>query len=214
MNMRKKKLVTVCVVLAASMVLSASAQTNVYDNTLIGNYKGRFVPLPSGKVEFGDEITLGAGPRTLSALKIEVYSVGLGGGETATVNLYRNDGTYLSPNFVPLGSGTDLIGNGFTTLTYTDPALTLPNTLIWTVSFSGVAGSEQAGLPVYNPPTVGSSFNDFWTKDGSGTWTLFNPSQYVGNFAARVTAVPEAGTIAYGLLGGMMVVGYLRLRRK
>ena len=217
--MRETKLIAGCVVLAASFVMVASAATPsvVYNNSDATKYLNISVPMPSGKVEFGDEINLAGTARLLSALKIEVFAKDLGGNETASMQLYKNNGTYQSPIFEQIGSAVPVaLVNGFNTLTYTDPALILPDTFIWTVSFNGVGPGERAELPIYNPPTVGSSLDDFWTKDSSGSWTLFrfdggNPA---GNFAANVTAVPEAGTIAYGLMGGLMVLGYLRLRRQ
>jgi len=215
--MRKTKLITGFVVLAASLVVTASAQMTVYNNT--STWIGQSAAMPAGKVEFGDEITLAnlASGATLSALKVEVFGQGLSGDEQATLRLYNIAGNATDGYTLAQigGPNSAAIGNGYTTLTYTDPALVLPSKLVWTVSFSGVEGAERAELPIYNPPTVGSSFDDFWTKDGSGNFALFRfPSgNPVGNFAANVTAVPEAGTIAYGLVGGLMVLGYLRLRR-
>jgi hypothetical protein len=222
MNMRETKLIA-GIVLAASLAVTASAQTTVYNNTTTyQNQSVGLANLPAGVVEFGDELNLVPGPsgRTLSALKIEVFGAGLSGDEQATLHLYSIAGN-LTNGYTLSSIGTGgpaAIVNGFNTLTYTDPALVLPanDKLVWTVSFTGVNGAERAELPIYNPPTVGSSLDDFWTKNGSGTFTLFRfPSgNPVGNFAANVTAVPEAGTIAYGLVGGLMVLGYLRLRRK
>jgi hypothetical protein len=217
MNMSGIKLITGSVVVAASFVMTASAATPsvVYDNSDPTKYLNISVPTPAGKVEFGDEITLSGADRLLSALKIEYFAKDLSGDETATIHLYQNTGSFGSPAFTEIGSaGPVSLVNGFNNLTYTDPALLLPDTFIWTVSFSNVEGPERAELPIYNPPGVGSSLDDFWTKDSSGSWTLFrfsggNPP---GNFAANVTAVPEAGTIAYGLVGGLMVLGYLRSR--
>ena len=217
--MRETKLITGCVALAASFVMAASAATPsvVYNNTDPTRYQNISVPMPAGSVEFGDEINLAGADRLLSALKIEVFTKDLSGNETANIQLYRNTGTFQNPIFEQIGSGGPVsLVNGFNTLTYTDPALILPDTFIWSVSFNGIEGIERAELPIYNPPSVGTSEDDFWTKDSAGNWTLFrfsggNPA---GNFAANVTAVPEAGTIAYGLIGGLMVLGYLRSRRQ
>jgi hypothetical protein len=225
MNMRETKLIA-GIVLAASLVVTASAQTTVYDNTATNNYKGQSVGLanlPSGTVEFGDEITLAPGARRLADLKIDVYGVGLSGTESVTLNLWQNIGTFQSPNFQSIGTGTALLkAQTWQTVDYQDASLTLPDTFIWSVSFSGVTGTKLAELPIYDPPTVGGALNggeigsykDFWVRNSSGAWSLFNLSDGTpGNFAALVTAVPEAGTIAYGLVGGLMVLGYLRLRR-
>ena len=69
---------------------------------------------------------------------------------------------------------------------------------------------------MYDPPTVGNTFaggvigsyDDFWENAG-GTWTLFrfpngNPA---GNFGARFSAIPEASTVSYAILGGLILSG-------
>jgi hypothetical protein len=84
--------------------------------------------------------------------------------------------------------------------------------LVWTVKFSGIEGSEHAGLLYYNPPTVGSSFDDYWLNNGTG-FQLVDSSGIVDNFAAQVTAVPEPSTIAL-ILAGAGALGAARLRRK
>jgi hypothetical protein len=220
MKLHEMKLVAESMVLAAALTLAAHAQTTVYDNSAPANYKGQSVGLanlPAGIVEFGDEITLAGTDRALTALKVEVFGKDLSGDETATIHLYSISGS-LSSGFTltEIGSGGPApIVNGFNTLTYTEPGLTLPDKLVWTISFAGVSSSERAELPIYNPPTVGSSAEDFWTKDSAGDFALFRfpGSNPVGNFAANVTAVPEAGTVVYGLMGGLMILGYFRLRR-
>lgn len=217
MNKPEFKAIVGSVVLAAAVavVQSASAQSTVYDNSAEANYRSQAVGAPTITSEFGDEITLAGTDRLLSEFKIEVFAAGLGGGESLTFRLYANDGTGNAPGTLLAEAAGVAIGNGLQTLTYTDPTLVLPDRLTWTVEFAGVEGAEQAQLPIYDPPTVGSSFDDFWVNSG-GTWATFrfpggNPA---GNFAANVTAVPEAGTIAYGLMGALVLAGYLRARRK
>ncbi|MDX1953423.1 MAG: PEP-CTERM sorting domain-containing protein, partial [Verrucomicrobiota bacterium] len=89
----------------------------------------------------------------------------------------------------------------------------VPNTFTWTVEFNGIAmvAGDLAGLVYYNPPTVGSSFNDWWKKTPEG-WRPFEStdSNIRNNFFARVTAVPEPSVLALALLAGAMLV----VRRK
>jgi hypothetical protein len=81
--------------------------------------------------------------------------------------------------------------------------------------FSGIDGAEQAGLLLFNPPTVGSSLPDFWRKNADNSWSTFtiDAGATPANFNARVTAVPEPGTYALGLLGLMSVAAFRRFRR-
>ena len=61
---------------------------------------------------------------------------------------------------------------------------------------------------VYDPPTVGSSGELFWKSTG-GIWSLADLGNNVnGNFAAKLTAVPEPSTVA---LGSMAAIGWLAL---
>jgi hypothetical protein len=90
----------------------------------------------------------------------------------------------------------------------------VPNSFTWTAEFSGLSGSEVAGLPIFDPPTVGDSGIDFWKKEGAN-WTvnLLDNGNIPANFNARFVAIPEPSTLALGLLGGLGVLGYLARRR-
>jgi hypothetical protein len=82
----------------------------------------------------------------------------------------------------------------------------LPDTFTWTVTFRGIAPGESAGLPVYDPPTVGWSSPDFWQKI-DGVWDTYPLSQPAGpaNFAVRVITGPKPITIGKNPNGGLTI---------
>ena len=104
------------------------------------------------------------------------------GNEKADLRFYANNGPlvdgYPSPGTVLYDSGTFSIG-GFTSGTvaiFNQTALNggvvVPQDFTWTVTFSGLSGSENAGLALYSPETIGSSYSDAWVRTNSGSWAL------------------------------------------
>jgi hypothetical protein len=93
--------------------------------------------------------------------------------------------------------------------------LVVPDSFTWTAQFSNL-GANQAGLLVYGPPTVGTSFDDFWLKTNS-TWSTFQvgggPSDFAARFGATVTVIPLSitsfalspanGQITFNVYGGI-----------
>jgi hypothetical protein len=205
---------TVCV-LAHSVAIQAAEV--VYNNsTPSGN---QFLP---NTVQYGDEITLGGSARTITQFQFEYYFSGAGdSSKTFGFNLYANDGDTVVAGrsaFAPstlLYSTSANLQSGFNTVTISGISVNVPDTVTWTVSFSGLGVGEEAGLLLGGPtPSVGASFNDFWEFDGS-VWSLkqINGGAPVANFIARVEAVPEPGTILT-MLGGLAVLGVAAYRRR
>lgn len=181
-------------------------------------------------VEFGDEINLGGTDRIINDFKFEYFlSSNASGNETVQLFLRANDGpliTRTNPDnttFQVASPGTLLytspvlsLQTGFQTANASEFAVLAPDTITWSVMFEGIETGEVGGLRVYNPPTVGTSFGDFWQRN-NGTWNTYlitDPSAVPGNFAARVTAVPEPTTFAYALLVGLSCMGYLGYKRR
>jgi hypothetical protein len=190
----------------------------VYDNTA-NNLNGQYSP-PTTSLEFGDQITLDGTDRTLSQFQFSYFFSGTTvGAQTWTIRFYTN-GTASSPGTMAYESDPRPVGlgaNGFNTETITFPLssnlVTVPDTFTWTVQFSNLAAGEAGGLLLYGPPNVGSSFDDFWQKDGAGAWSLNQITGTLADFTARVTAVPEPGVLALGGLGVLLWAGLRRLRK-
>ena len=60
------------------------------------------------------------------------------------------------------------IAAGYNSVTVSGLLIEVPETITWTVQFFGVGNTagDQAGLVYNNPPSVGSSFDDFWINTG------------------------------------------------
>jgi hypothetical protein len=171
--------------------------------------------------EFGDQISIGSG-WTAASFRLEYFAANLQGNETARVRFYSNDGIpvdgtdaqapggllYQSPEFSLQNGNVPVIIENLAPL-----GIQLPESFTWTVSLSGVSGSEVFGLVLYDPPATGESFNDIWQFTING-WQLTQidglPAGQNANFGAVLTAVPEPGVAALLTLGGLA----LMLRRR
>ena len=189
----------------------------VYDN--LANSLTNYFPTT---LESGDQITLAGTERTLSQFTFEYFFSGATAStQTWTLRLYANDGTTNSPGtelFASPPRPVTLGANGFNSETIGFPLssnlITLPDTFTWTVQFSNLGAGEDAGLRLFGPPTVGSSFNDFWQKDATGAWSLMQVGGVAfSDFAARVSAVPEPGVLVLGGLGALLLAGFRRFRK-
>jgi hypothetical protein len=231
MKRTQLKAVIGLVAVVATLALARSASAAIaYDNTT--TFLNNQVISAN---EIGDEITiaptLGGGPQSITDFRFEyVVSPGFvpGAGIVAELKLYANDGPLLTGSTTARTPGTLLYDsgtiplqagiNGFNNVTVSGLAVPLAaDNFTWTVKFTGLAGAETAGLPLYNPPTVGSSFPDYWQNTGGSAWELLSfptASGLVGNFGAQVAAVPEASTIVYTLIGILGLSGYRTLRRR
>ena len=221
--MKKKsvKALVSCAALAVSLMTSSSASaasTVIYDNTT--TYLTNFFASAN---EFGDQVNFAGSSRLLTDVSFEYFANLITPGDTAVFRIYKN---------APGASGvpTDLlyqtpavdIFNGFNHIDISALSIQLPDSVTWTVQFSGLSAGETAGLPLYSPPTVGAtlaggvigSYDDFW-QNSAGTWSLFRfpNGQPEGNFSAKFSAVPEASTFAYAALGGLMLLGFRTYRR-
>lgn len=211
------------------------AQTLVYDNTT--NVRTNLVYKFSR--EYGDEVFLEAGYRTVSEFAFQYF------GDfnptnrpdaSAVIRFYANDGpdgapgpqTALMPRTVLWESPSITLRPGYNLVSLAVPFVEVPDQFTWTVKFSGVTGADKdaAGLILADPPTVGKplpdgrfgSFWDAWIRDDATRedgWSLINfgfrPTDPKANFYAQIRTVPEPGTWALMAAGGILLA--LRCRR-
>jgi hypothetical protein len=213
------------VVVVSLLAVSATAQTPrlIYDNS-----ENPLNAYFASQTEFGDQIDLQGGGWIADSFRFEYFAAGLGGGETAFIRFYANNGVpfgeagaqapgellYQSPSF-PLHSGNIPVD----ILDLAPLNIQLPNSFTWTILTSGVGPGEIFGLNLYDPPvnnppyTLGTSLNDIWQFSASG-WQLVQiddlPPGASANFGATLTAVPEPGPISLLALGALALL----LRRK
>ncbi len=207
---------------------TARADEIIYDNTT--TYLGKYASVGT---EYGDEVVLGGTARTLSEFFFEYYGEFTSqGDELARVRIYANDGERIGPDYVVPGtvlwqSPLIPVQQGFKTVGYTGLNVPLVDkdgntveSITWTIQFFGLTMAttgqkDVAGLLYYDPPTVGSSFNDTWLKRADGSWV---PTRTAGvtknNFGARMEAVPEPATIALAALGCVALAARGLARRK
>lgn len=153
------------------MLAGGRAQEIVYDNTT--TYLDRFIGEAG---EFGDEIILAGTARVLTDIYFEYFGDFMQqGDELAKVRIYTNEKVYdlyrNEPTKVLYESGYFPITPGLNTKHLTVPNVTLPDVVTFTIEFGGLTGSDQAGLLLYSPPTVGRSWNEFWRRTTEGKWS-------------------------------------------
>lgn len=201
-------------VLSASLFLSATSFASVvYDNTTT-SLNQSFTP--GNNVEFGDQVFLDGSERRITDFSFDYFlGTTTSGNETGELFFYQNDGAAGAPGTVLYRSGSFGLTSGQQTILAPALSVTVPNTFTWAVAFAGIDFGEETGLIIADPASVGASLNDFWVKNSAGTWSTFEilDGATPGSFSARITAVPEPTTFMLGLLGGLGVLGFRRLRR-
>lgn len=132
--------------------------------------------------EIADDLTLTSGG-IFSSAEIAYAGFGFSGDETLTLNLYAMDGAPTSGSFgfatpgsllfsqtLPLAESAD----GRITFTDAAPSVVLPSTVAVGLVFDIDFPSEMAGPLLFDPPTAGSAFDDFWVRgfEGDPDWAL------------------------------------------
>ena len=222
-----QKLTVGLTALTLTTLLSASslAQTVIYDNSeTLTNFR---TDEPNGTA-YGDFAIFSGTDRTLTTFQFDYFlSTGNSGNEMAQVNFYALNGTTpgallytsspfeITSNRTPIGFGQRQIG---------DLSLTVPDSVAWTVTFTGLEGTEGAGLlfatdsngpganPTFLDPTLGTQQHFTARRETDGSWTLLNTDGVEDNLSVRFTAVPEPTTFAL-MLGGLAVFGLARRRK-
>jgi hypothetical protein len=191
------------------------AQPIIYNNTTnpLGFYFAVIDPAsnPTSGPETGDEVTFGGESRELAEIRILfVSAVGSGAADTR-VRFYEPDGPGGAPGTVLWDSNVmpalpHIAGNNELVVAV-PPNIWTGETVIWTVHWTNRTGSTGGlGTRFFDPPTVGSSENEFWGKDFPGFpgWTplWFGATGPVSNWGARITATGNVRTGACCLPNG------------
>ncbi len=214
--MTKLQIFPIAVAAALASFGAASAASTIYSN--IDPAADQHAIYGFGG-EYGDEIVFDGGYRTVETFRFDYTSnYDLAGG--AVFRIYDNLGDGGAPkNLLFESSPFDIKKNALdkynvVTLDLGGLEFRLPeDRATWTVSFSGIGNQNEAGILLYDAPTVGSSKNDFWVKNGS-IWSLQQVSGgKVANFAAEIVAVPEPSTYALLGLGAFALVAVRRFRK-
>ena len=203
---------------AASLVLACAARADVvYDNSTTDLHV-RYNP---GSHEVGDEIVLAPGANYVTNFQFQYWGT-FSGTAQARVRFYANDGTNspagpLVPNSLLFDSDWfNIDPTTRSTLIFDQTALTagnamnlsgaVPDSFTWSVQFQNVTGGG-AGVDLYNPPSVGNNYMEFWDNAGLSDWhyssLVIDGTNGPANFAARVSAVPEPTALWFGLAGGL-----------
>jgi hypothetical protein len=191
---------------------TASAWT-IYNNTT-GDLSSGY----SSTNEFGDQVVFNVGgPRIVTNFTFEFFGVGVnpGGESTLTVRFYLNDGPggYATPGTLlwtsdPFSvSGTDRATISYQPNVFIGKSGVPYDEFTWTVQFTDPTGGGTWGLDMYDPPTVGYNYDDYWEHDALGEWLLkTNRFSVPMNFAARIEAVPEPNAMVLGIAGALAIL--------
>ena len=224
-------------VVAILPAITVTAQEGfVYDNTTTDT--GNVLNFPNEQA-IGDQIFLDniTTYHYMNSFSYEYYSPNATfiGTVTADVRFYLNDGSifngYSAPGTIFYDTGQfaiqtplSAVGQNSAVLSFSpadfsggtvplDPNMQLPSTLTVSVTFQGLSGADQVGLPVFAPPTVGYNYGDYWFNNG-GSWELLSNSEKV-KFAMELDAtVPEPGTLCLSAVGAALLAGFARRRRQ
>ena len=217
--MQKTKIgLSVAACLAASVATAPTAfgqATVIYDNT--ANPLGQRTSPQNA--EIGDIVTFQAGStdRILTEFAFEYFMTpATSGNETVQVFL-RSVKDGVTPDAIIYQTEPFSIISGYKSVKVDGFSTILPDTVAWTVKFSGIEGTEEASLLYANAPTVGTSpaFNGtqfIISKNTDGSFAILDTPGVADNLSARFSAVPEPSTWAL-LLGGLAGFGLLRRRK-
>jgi len=209
--------------------LSLRAAT-IFNNS-VNDTTNRFNP---GTYEVGDQIVLAGTERFLTDFSFEYWGTNSAGPTTfagdvqARVRFYQNDGVtfngYASPGTMFFDSlWFQVTPTPRATLNFTQGVdfpiggLIIPsNDMTWSVQFRNMGATDTIGVDLYNPPTVGIDYPDYWQNNAVRNWALMTNSLVpTMNFAAQMQAtVPEPSVLALSVTGGLGILMMVRRLRR
>ena len=229
-------------ILAGSVGVRGDA---LYQNT--STYLGYGLDFPNGQ-QIGEQIWLAPSlPAEYLTNFSFVYSSpnNVAWGVTADVRFYENNGIltngystpgtlfydsgsvpFVNPLNFTTGATNSLTANFWLTDlqspltggTALDPSFILPTNFTFTITFSGLTEGETVGLPVFDPPSVGTNYADYW-YDLSGSWQLLTNDSgaqiaFGAEFNGSPTPTPEPTVLALGAFGAAMLTVMARRRQR
>lgn len=210
-----KTIVAIAATTASWTAANAQGQLEIVYNNTTSRVEASY----GSPLEFGDQVTLQGLNRDLFRFEFE-YSATLtpSASKQGLVRMYQNDGPGGAPGTLLWETDPFQLQTGQGTVIFNEiTGVKLPSSLTWSLATSGLGGGESFNVQLYNPPSVGSSADNFWQKNAFGGWTLTVLNNASGtapaNFSARITAVPEPTTMAM-VVGGLAAMGVAAYRRK
>jgi len=210
---------------------SVWAQNTIYYNA--GNYNGGALQMVNG-LEVGNEITVTpANVGLMNSFGIEYYAPTLdnAGDIGIEVNFYTNNNPNASPGTLFYSTGwyyglvsASPIGQTITynTTDFENPTLggqrwsppnLIPGDWTFTVTFTNLDAGDTVELPLANNSSgTVTSYGDYWVNN-NGSWELLTNS-VPANFLVDITATPEPTSCALAVMGGALLLGINKLRRK
>jgi hypothetical protein len=180
----------------------------------------------------GNQVFMGNGytSATLTNFSFEIYSsLASFAGTNVQMNvfLYANNGAltngFAMPNQILYTSGLFTLptpqsftgGTNVGTVSFPGLSVSLPNnTFTLAAVVTGLASGDTVGMEVFDPPTVGNNYTDYWLQNGAGSWALM--SNGVTSFGSQFqgTGVPEPSTLGLSIVGASLLIGSIWLRRR
>ena len=231
-----KKLICVGVLVMLGFSVNAAI---IYDNGVYGvsRYNGNAFGT-TGMQQIGNEISIAPNVWTLTNFSIEYYTPDTTlalSGVGIDVNFYLNNGTVTNGFHTPgtliyssgwyyglLGGGTgyqvvsyassDLYGGALPGHINLPGSFLMPGDFTFTITFTNL-GLETVYLPLATN-TPGISFGDYWLNNPPSAWTLFSTNTADANLMVDFAGTPEPSTLGLAAIGGALLLGINRLRRK
>lgn len=203
--MRHRHLCAPITVLVGTLTAAAGpAEEIVYRNLSLATNN-----VLTASLEVGDQVALAGELRRLSQARIIAHAFEARPYDLA-FRIYANDAPGGQPGSLLFEElFQQELDLGPTAIDFKLPGIDVPDTITWTIQ--DLSGETDVGMRSYNPPSIGSSENQYWVRFSNGNWSTRGPVTYGGNFGASFTAIPAPGAAA--VVGGLIVGGALRRRR-
>ena len=187
-----------CALIAFFISHVGRAQEIVYDNTDPSRYLTNALPIYG---EVGDEVNLSGIGRFITSIQFEYYGYWMpDANERVIARIYKNDGPSVdifdsfAPKTLLWQSPGYTINPGPQRVSITNINVDVPSRFTFTLQFLGLTNSagERAEVVLYDPPTIGWSYGDYWQRLGlnSFLWNIYLTPPIRDNFALRIWAAP------------------------